>query len=99
MLAAPVGKIKLVRVCTVLELPENFTFTPGVAIAIERLPATAVPVSNQRPGLSVNSNLISLSPADTLPAANKVRIAEEQIVLFAIFFMFFLNTKTLLKNV
>ena len=74
--AAPVGKIKLVLVCTVLESPENLTRTPGLAIAIERLPATAFPVSNQRPGLSVNLNSTSLSPAAAL-FTDKIKIADE----------------------
>jgi len=54
----------------------NFTRTPGEAIAIERLPATAVPVSNQRPGLSVNLNSTWLSPATAL-LTNKIKIADE----------------------
>jgi len=67
--AAPVGKIKLVRVWTVFEFPENFTRTPVVATASERVPAISTPVSNQRPGVSVSEKLTSFVPPSLLTAA------------------------------
>src|SRR5262245_20505702 len=71
MFAAPAGKIRLVRVWTVFELPENFTRTPGVATASERVPAISVPVSNQRPGVSFSEKFTSFPLARTTsPGAN-----------------------------
>src|SRR5262245_55827596 len=70
MFAAPEGNSRLDRVWTVFELPENFTRTPGVATASERVPAIVTPVSNQRPGLSVIEKFTSLPPsARTTPDA------------------------------
>jgi hypothetical protein len=61
--AAPVGKIRLVRVWTVLEFPEKFILAPGVTIASDRVPAMSTPVSNQRPGVSVIEKSTSFEPA------------------------------------
>src|SRR5215510_5041775 len=61
--AAPAGKTRLDRVCTVFELPEKFTRTPGVATASERVPAMSAPVSNHRPGVSLIVKVTSLPPS------------------------------------
>src|SRR5262245_5329515 len=69
MFTAPDGNTRLERVWTVLELPEKFTRTPGVATASDRVPAMVTPVSNHRPGLSVIEKFTSLPSARTMFAA------------------------------
>jgi hypothetical protein len=66
MLIAPVGKIRLLRVWTVLDFPSNRTSVPGVATASDLNPATGpAAFLNQAPGSSVSSKMMRGSLACT----------------------------------
>src|SRR5215470_20149746 len=71
MPSALLGKIRLVIVCTVCDLPLNFTSTPGAATASELEPAIGPAVLRyQAPGSSVRSNSTRLSPEPRTVARN-----------------------------